>query len=324
LKQQNFETERAPSWAYFEQVLSALDQGDRERAAEFPTLYRQLCQDLALARDRVFTEELVARLNALALRGHEHMYRSRGLSYAAIFEFLLRGFPRAVRNEARIFSLFLVLFFGGVVFCAYAVQVWPDITHRLLGSDAMSTLESSFGGERERSASQDAQMFGFYIFNNVSIGFRTFACGIFFGIGSLLILLVNALHIGLAAGYVIENGWQQSFFSFVSGHSSLELVAIVLAAVAGMRLGLALIAPGRHTRRNAVSLAASHALPIVYGASAMLVLAALIEGFWSASNFAPVVHYAVGFATWTGVAAYFVLAGRRGDSSEAEAPAHAA
>ena len=37
----------------------------------------------------------------------------------------------------------------------------------------------------ERSADSDARMFGFYIWNNVSIAFRTFASGLAFGVGTI-------------------------------------------------------------------------------------------------------------------------------------------
>ena len=39
-------------------------------------------------------------------------------------------------------------------------------------------------------------MFGFYILNNVSIGFRSFAGGIIFGLGTIFFLVFNGLILG--------------------------------------------------------------------------------------------------------------------------------
>jgi uncharacterized membrane protein SpoIIM required for sporulation len=53
------------------------------------------------------------------------------------------------------------------------------------------------------------------------------------------------------------------------------------------------------------------AVPLVYGAGALLTLAALVEAFWSPiMQFPPVLKYAVGVALWLLLAAYFLLAGR--------------
>nr|WP_241086131.1 stage II sporulation protein M [Candidatus Vondammii sp. HM_W22] len=49
------------------------------------------------------------------------------------------------------------------------------------------------GRASERSSEIDFVMFGFYISNNIGVGFRTFAGGISFGLGSVLFLLFNGL-----------------------------------------------------------------------------------------------------------------------------------
>ena len=75
-------------------------------------------------------------------------------------------------------------------------------------------------------------MFCFYIWNNVAIDFRIFAGGIAAGAGTMFFLLFNGLHIGAAAGYVNVACDPESFWSFVAGHSSFELLGMVVAGVA--------------------------------------------------------------------------------------------
>ncbi len=58
----------------------------------------------------------------------------------------------------------------------------------------------------ERSADSDFAMFGFYIFNNIGIGFRTFAMGILAGVGTVFTLFYNGLVIGGVAGYLSSLG----------------------------------------------------------------------------------------------------------------------
>jgi uncharacterized membrane protein SpoIIM required for sporulation len=89
---------------------------------------------------------------------------------------------------------------------------------------------------------------------------------------------------------------------------------MLLAGAAGMRLGLALVSPGAHTRLSAVRTAAAQSLPIIAGAALMLVVAAGIEAFWSPRLLPRALKLSVGGVLWALVALWLSLAGRgRGD-----------
>jgi uncharacterized membrane protein SpoIIM required for sporulation len=113
-----------------------------------------------------------------------------------------------------------------------------------------------------------------YIFNNVRIGFQTFASGLLFGLGAIFYLLYNGLFIGTITGHIVHSGLATNFFSFTSGHSAFELTAICLAGAAGLKLGYALVAPGQLTRGAALRAAATDAITLVAGVAGMLLIAA--------------------------------------------------
>jgi uncharacterized membrane protein SpoIIM required for sporulation len=154
------------------------------------------------------------------------------------------------------------------------------------------------------------EMFGFYIANNVGIGFRVFAGGVFFGIGSVAILLHNGVFLGAAAGHVVNKGFASTFFPFVSGHSALELGAVVLLAVAGLRLGWSLVAAGGLSRGDSLRRAARECIALVPGGGAMLVLAAVVEAFWSPLPLPPPIKYWAGAAAALALGAYLAWSGR--------------
>ena len=60
-------------------------------------------------------------------------------------------------------------------------------------------------------------MFGFYIRNNIGIAFRTFASGIFAGLGSVFFLALNGVFIGVAAGQAMRalraGAWRQPYIN---------------------------------------------------------------------------------------------------------------
>ena len=130
-------------------------------------------------------------------------------------------------------------------------------------------------------------MFGHYIWNNVSIGFRTFASGLLAGVGAIVVLIVNGVMIGGVAGHLQAVGHGDPFWRFVAGHSAPELTAIVIAGGAGLRLGLNLIAPGQRRRIDALVEGGRRGALLCLGVLAMLVFAAFVEAFWSSIAWMP-------------------------------------
>ena len=209
-----------------------------------------------------------------------------------------------------------LLFFGPLAVLSFAVPRYPDFAYVVLPADILDEVQQMYGDNtkslgRKRKADSDVAMFGFYIFNNVRIGFQTFAGGLLFGLGTIFYLLFNGLFIGTVIGYIVHSGLSTNFFSFVAGHGAFELTAICLSGAAGLKLGYALVAPGRRTRAAALRAAAVEALPLVVGLAAMLLVAAGIEAFWSPrTSVPPPVKYGVGALGWLLVLAYFAFVGR--------------
>lgn len=321
MKQQLFEDRYAPEWEAFERWLENHGRKKNGKPAaewsesELPQRYRRLCQQLALARDRRYGTHVVERLHRLASEIHQVLYGARGDQRSRWRTYVNGGFARVVRREWRVVLasalLFLVPFTGMIVLAMSA----PEAAFYVLAPEQIAQFEEMYGQSAEqlgrRGADTDFSMFGFYIFNNVKIAFQMFAGGLALGIGTLFYLLFNGVTLGAAAGYVTAAGHGEAFFSFVAGHSALELTGLVLAGGAGLKLGCALAAPGRLTRRQALVAAGRGAAGIMYGAAAMLFAAAFVEAFWSPrTTFAPLVKYGVGVAAWLLVLAYFTFAGR--------------
>ncbi len=310
-----FEEQGRARWDRFARLLAALERGETSDAAELPPLYRQLCHDLALARERQLSGALVAELNELALAGHRLLYQARTGEIRGIGAFLARDFPRAVRRELPLVASLHALFYGLALALALLAWVHPDLIYSFISQENVTEIEQMYdpsdaGEGSKRDAGDDATMFGFYIWNNTSIAFRTFASGLAFGVGTLVSVVFNALHLGLIASHLVRAGSAEPFFSFVIGHGAFELTAILLAGAAGMRLGLAVLAPGSRSRVAALRAGALSSLPIIAGAALMLVVAAGIEAFWSPRTLPAQVKYAVGTGLWLLVALWLGTAGR--------------
>jgi uncharacterized membrane protein SpoIIM required for sporulation len=314
----DFEHKNQERWTEYERLIAKLEKNPRvAEAGQMPRRFRELCVDLSLAQSRMYGSRITDRLNQLVIRGYELIYRTRRGGWERAVSFVRADFPRAVRADWRLFwlcnAVFWIPFFAMMLSSAYDIR-WVQA---VLGSNGMASMDQMYGGKEEQLSHLRSQygsnfmMFCFYIYNNVAIDFRIFAGGMAAGLGTLFFLVFNGLHIGAAAGYVNHACNPESFWTFVSGHSSFELLGMVVSGMAGMRLGLAILRPGRLPRVRALVEAAKEALPLIYGAALLTTIAAVIEGFWSAQRIPSEIKYGFGIMWWILLALYFLFAGRR-------------
>jgi uncharacterized membrane protein SpoIIM required for sporulation len=312
MKQKQFEAEHTVLW----DEIGAILDGSSTNAKALPGLYRRLCQCLALSGQRGYSPALTGYLQNLVSECHKRLYSSVAARPTTLLRWMGYEMPRRVRAEWRLLLLAALAFWGVAGVVGLLVWLEPNWAYsfaeprELDGYRRMyqpNMVKNGRGGDQG-----DVMMFGFYVWNNVSIGFRTFAGGIFGGLPALLSLAFNGMHLGLIGSWLSRDpGTSQAFWSFVVTHSSFELAGLLLSGISGMRLGLALIHPGRLSRRQALHAASQDMFPVIVGGALLTVLAAFFEAFWSASTAIPAeLKYAVGALCWTLVIGFFLLAGR--------------
>jgi uncharacterized membrane protein SpoIIM required for sporulation len=320
--QRSFIERRQRDWKELEQIIGGGTKELKAGAENFPRMLRKLTGDLNTARSNGFDPSLIERLNRLILEGNQLLYRGKPFRLSLLSDFMFKTFPGAVRSQWRSLGVCFLIFYGLAVFSALLVIRFPGFIHEIMPYRTVKSLERMYDPADEqylkpREVSNDADMFGFYIYNNISIAFRIFGSGILAGAGSLFMLAFNAVFLGAAEGHIINRGFTETFYSFVSGHSSLELTAIIFSAQAGLLLGWRLFITRGLSRGASVREAGKTALPIIGGSALMLVLAAAVEAFWSSRHeIPPPVHYAAGGLITLALLAYFLFAGR-GKSSPA-------
>ena len=288
--------------------------------ADVPRRYRRLCQQLALARRRGYSPQLVARLQQLMQQGHSTLYRTPRFRWRRIPEFLLADFPQLVRDHARCMWVSLALMGVPLVASFVLAQHYPELIHLLMDGAQVAQVEQMYDPANPRlgrDSGDDWMMFGYYIMNNISIGLRTFASGLVAGVGTVFVLLFNGLNIGMVAGHLQRIGHGDPFWRFVAGHGAFELTAIVIAGGAGLQLGMRLLAPGRQRRVDALVEGGKAGAQLCLGVVAMLLVAAFIEAFWSSIAEVPAWgKYSVAAVLWTAVLLWLWRGGRGGTRAD--------
>jgi uncharacterized membrane protein SpoIIM required for sporulation len=317
MTERSFIQRREPVWTEFSKLVWGKKTELKKDASSFVLKYREITQDLNTAKAFGFDPVIIDRLNTLVNEGNQILYARRSWSLKALAHFITRTFPQKVRLQWRGILAVSFLFYGFAAFFGLLCIRFPGISEELLSSYQIDQIEETYNPESSlyltpRDVSNDADMFGFYIFNNISIAFRSFAGGIIAGIGSLLILCFNAGFLGIIQGHLINVGYAKTLYSFIIAHSAFELTAIIFSAYAGLLLGYRFFVTKGLSRGASIKNAGKDALPIIAGSAIMLVIAAVIEAFWSSKHQFPfMLRIIVGACMWIIVLSYFIFAGRK-------------
>ena len=314
--QDQFISERKADWDELEILLARAPALHRLPPATIPraaALYRMVCSDLMRARAADYGADVLALLDSLAARGHNALYSAPPYRLGAVWDLLRADFPRALRRYGRYLALALALFVVPGVSGFIGAYSSRSFALSLLSEEAAEQMEEAYseGFNRGRSEAKDTAMTGFYVYNNVGIAFRCFATGVLFGLGSAFFLVYNGLQIGAVAGLLAASGRGFNLLTFVASHGAFELTAIVISGTAGLVMGYALVATGGRGRFASLRARARDIVHLVMGAAVMLLVAALLEGFWSPSSVPAPVKLGVAGGLWLLVLAYLALAGRR-------------
>lgn len=277
-------------WAAFAKRVAeirrkGLDKVSEQELSDFVASYRETAGDLARLRTAAQGADPgeVFYLSRVVAAGHNLFYRSGRTELATIERFLFHDVPREVVRSWKPIALSALLFFGSVGIAYSSVRAHPQTTESLVGPGMIERAEE--GVTRSRNGSgyveipkAERPITGSWIMtNNIRVALMAFAAGVTL-IGTPFVLMMNGMSIGAVLGLYANKGILLLLLAFVIPHSVLELSAITIAGGAGLLVSLAVMAPGRLTRRDAVVSAAQRSLRLIACSTVFLLFAGLLEG----------------------------------------------
>jgi len=322
MTEQSFLLRREPVWNEFSKLVLGKRSELNKGSVSFIHMFREMTQDLNTAKACGFDPAIIDRLNNLVNEGNQILYKQHTWPIKSFANFIFKTFPQKVRAGWRGILAVMLLFYGLAGFFGILCVRFPGISEEIMSKQYLSQLEDMYNPEsyhylKPRDVSNDADMFGFYIYNNISIAFQTFASGIIVGVGSIFILCLNGGLLGVVTGHLYNAGFSRTLFGFIIAHSSFELTAIVFSAYSGLLLGYRFFVTKGLSRTASLKKAGQDALPIIAGSTIMLVIAAAIEAFWSSRHEFPFqIRIGVGISLWILLLAYFLFAGKNIFSGE--------
>ena len=273
--------------------------------SEAITLYLKASTDLTEARARYTDPQLVGYLNELVARGRQAVYSARPTTTRGF----LTLFGARYRAEIRRTIPFIAVMAGlllVVVLSSWAWIVWsPAARAGAIPPEAQDAIRQ-FSGGRAPDLGPAPALSSEILFNNVIVAFNAFALGITAGIGTLLVVMQNALLLGVLAGAYQVAGKGGAFWAVILPHGLLELTAICIAAGAGLRMGWSIIDPGDLRRGAALAAAARGAVIVVVGVIPAFVIAACIEGFITGTSLPDPLEIGIGVVATVAYVAFLI------------------
>ncbi len=254
----------------------------------FTTLYRHVSADLNHLQTHYPESRYTDYLNGLLSRCHAHLHADSGFTFRQAVRFMLQGYPALLRKEKGLIFLSTGIFLLACIFAYLSVIVDTPWAAALLPPETREMLIESITRLEDEGPiiPVGAQPFfaSFIVTNNIQVTFLAFAGGLFCGLGTLYILAVNGAMLGSYAAFFTSRGAAVSFWALILPHGIIELTAIFFAGAAGFALGRALLMPGDYSRKDSLNIGGRTAALMLLGTAPLLVIAALIEGFFTPAS----------------------------------------
>jgi uncharacterized membrane protein SpoIIM required for sporulation len=285
---------------------------DARELLELSSLYRAVCGDAARVGAAGADEGTTAYLDTLLARAHNRLYRAPRPRRGSVLEFLLRTFPRTLREEKSFFFWSAFAFYTPFIFGLICAALLPPFGPAVMGREQVEMFREMYkhAPDEARSLGEGSMSVSYYIQHNISIAFRVFGTGVFAGLGSAIMLVYQGLVLGTVTGFLIGDDKARNILTFTCSHSAWELTAIVVAGAAGLRMGWALVATDGRTRLASLRASAPQVARLIGGAAVMLAVAACIEGLWSPSPLPALAKWIFAGFQILAVTLYLSLAGR--------------
>lgn len=278
MRETDFIAKNKDKWAKYEKAL-AREQQDPELLKE---LYTHTTDDLSYARTFYPNRTVRVYLNGLARRTFLQLNRNRRTKIELFVNFWTDELPRILYTRRQALLIALLFFVLAMLIGILSYRIDQGFAELILGQGYVDmTKEFIRSGDPMAVYKQRSpiDMFLTITLNNIYVALQVFIMGVFFAIGSVVILVQNGIMLGVFQYFFVEKGLFWESFLTIWIHGALEISSIVIAGAAGLTMGSGLLFPGTYTRLQAFGRSARDGLKIMLGTIPLFVIAGFLESY---------------------------------------------
>lgn len=287
MREAAFVRQNKDKWVKYESLLKNNTGNSPE---EISNIYVELSDDLSFAKTYYAGSNTVKYLNSLASSAHQKIYRTKKESGNRFVKFYTKEFPlhfyQFRKHLLLSFSIFMIFTLIG----AYSSATNTAFVRSILGDAYVNmTLENIANNDPMAVYKQAAEtdMFLGITINNIRVALMTFAFGVIAGLGTVFLLMQNAVMLGSFQYFFYDKGllWESARTIWI--HGTIEISVIIVAGCAGLVVGRSILFPGTYSRLKSFTMGIKDGLKIVVSTVPFFIVAGFLEGFVTRLTFMP-------------------------------------
>lgn len=282
MRETSFIEQNKKKWNRFEELYEST-ANDPE---ELSNLYLEITDDLSYAQTFYKRRTVRAYLNQLAQRVFTGVHKQKGESLKNFFSVWHTSLPLEIYRSRKNLLFALIAFIVYALIGVVTSHVDPDFARVVLGDGYIQmTMENIQQGNPLGVYETNDQMAMFIQIttNNLKVAFLTFFVGLFFTLGTHMLLFYNGVMVGTFQYFFHAKGLLVTSFLGIWIHGAFEISAIVLAGGAGITAGNGLLFPQSYTRLQSMQLSVKRGLKIMLSLVPFIIAAGFLESYVTAN-----------------------------------------
>lgn len=292
MKEEQFLSTHSSQWTELEGYCNRIaKKGIKKLSIEeinaFLKLFKLASHHLAYAKTHYQNGQTIFYLNNLVSQCNTYVYTMPKPDVIDSLKRLVKEYPKVIRQYRYYILVAFSIFLVGAIMSFGMVYFKPDYATLFLDKSIIEGVSSGTSGSH--ASSWDYPLMSSYIMtNNILVALRAFIFGITLGVGTIYILFYNGLILGSLTALFYLYGDTVKYWSLILPHGVIELSAIFISGAAGFVIAKRFLIPGELKRSHSVINGAKQALSLMGGVVIMLIVAGIIEGFFTPLDIKPI------------------------------------
>ncbi|HET8887146.1 MAG TPA: stage II sporulation protein M [Salinimicrobium sp.] len=279
MREAAFVKQNKDKWIRFESVLQ---NNISISPDELSALYIEVTDHLSYAQTFYPNSNTLKYLNSISTLAHQKIHKTKKESRNRLFDFFLKEFPLEFYHYQKQLLISLAVFAVFVAVGAFSASSDAAFVRAILGDGYVNMTLENIDNQDPMAVYKEMgemDMFLGITLNNIRVALFAFSLGILAGLGTVFILMQNAIMVGSFQYFFYDHGLLWESVRTIWIHGTIEISVIIIAGCAGLVVGKSMLFPGTYTRLTSFTKGVKAGLKIVISTIPFFIIAGFLEGF---------------------------------------------
>ena len=279
MREAAFVKQNKDKWSKFEK---ALENKNAVSPDVLAPLYLEVTDHLSYSQTFYPGSNTHRYLNMLASRAHQKIYTTRRESRNRFISFFTKEFPKEFYYYQKQLLIAFLVFSLFAIVGAFSASRDGSFVRMIMGDAYVNMTLENIANEDPMAVYKqmgELDMFLGITVNNIRVSLYAFVMGIFLGLGTIYVIMQNAIMLGSFQYFFYEKGLLWESVRTIWIHGAIEISVIIVAGCAGLVVGRSILFPGTYTRLTSFVKGVKAGLKIVISTVPFFIIAGFLEGF---------------------------------------------